>query len=77
MKYIMGMKFNDNEPNPDFGSIEMIGMYGNDTNNYTLNSADEDKLNQITNAGSGSMAYCVDTGKLLMYSKPDNKWYEV
>lgn len=77
MYKIMGMNFNDDEPKPDFGSIEMIETHDNGTNNYTLLSADEDKLNQITNAGSGSLAYCIDTGKLLMYSKPDNKWHEV
>ena len=77
MYTIMGMKFDDDEPKPDFGSIELIEMHNNGTNNYTLNSADEDKLNQITNAGSGSLAYCIDTRKLLMYSKPDNKWHEV
>ena len=73
---IMDMKFVKGTE-PDFGSIRMISTKANNVRQYILSSADKDKLNKITNAGSGSMAYCTDTGELIMYNEADKVWHEV
>lgn len=73
---IMDMKFVKGTE-PDFASIRMINTKPNNAREYVLLNADKDKLNKITNAGSGSMAYCTDTKELLMYNETDKTWHEV
>ena len=74
MVLIMGMKFKK-EKAPDFGSIRLVNPDENYAKGYLLNSQDVPKLALITNAGDGSVAYCVDTGE--MYIKHIGKWNEV
>lgn len=73
---IMGMYF-DEDNVPDFGSINLVETKQNDVKNYTLISTDKAKLQLITNAYSGSLAYCTDTKELLMYNEADKTWHEV
>lgn len=74
LKTIMGMKFPKDEA-PDFGSIRLVTDENADVKSYILNSLDVNRLDLITNALDGSIAYCVDTGK--MYIKHLNRWNEV
>ena len=76
MIVVMDMFFDDTAV-IDFGSIDMVEVKQRNVRNYTLNAVDKDKLSKITNAGSGSMAYCTDTGELLMYNEADKTWHEV
>lgn len=76
MIVVMDMFFDDNAE-IDFGSINMVEVRQRNVRNYTLNAVDKDKLSKITNAGSGSLAYCTDTGELLMYNAADKTWHEV
>lgn len=73
---VMDMPF-EYDATLEFGSIRLVETKQKGVRNYVLNSTDKDKLSKITNANSGSMAYCVDTQELLMYSEPDKTWYEV
>lgn len=74
LKTIMGMEFPKDEA-PDFGSIRLVTAEHSNVKSYILNSSDVTKLDLITNAIDGSIAYCVDTGKL--YIKHLNRWNEV
>ena len=76
MIVVMDMFFDDTAE-IDFGSINMVEVRQRNVRNYTLNAVDKDKLSKITNAGSGSLAYCTDTGELLMYNEADKVWHEV
>lgn len=76
MIVVMDMFFDDTAE-IDFGSINMVEVKQRNVRNYTLLSTDKDKLNKITNAGSGSLAYCTDTKELLMYNEADKIWHEV
>ena len=73
---IMDMPF-EYDATSEFGSIRLVETKQKNVRNYVLNSTDKDKLSKITNAGSGSMAYCTDTGELLMYNEADKIWHEV
>lgn len=79
MYIIMGMKFNEKR---DFGSIKMVEVKPmieanqKRLRNYILLSKDKDKLNLITNCGSGSGAYCADTGELLVYEESERGWHK-
>lgn len=70
----MGMIFPKDQA-PDFGSIRLVTAEQSYVKNYILNSSDTSKLDLITNAGDGSIAYCIDTSQL--YIKHLNKWNEV
>lgn len=72
--YIMDMFFKDKDNIPDFGSIRMVEAKKGNIRTYTLLSADVSKLDLITNAYSGSIAYCVDTGDF--YVKHGTTWYK-
>ena len=74
MVVIMGMTF-EKDKAPDFGSIRLTTPEQCRIKNYILNSEDVPKLQLITNAGDGSLAYCVDTAKL--YIKHLGNWNEV
>ncbi|MEE1282210.1 MAG: hypothetical protein UHK60_08195 [Acutalibacteraceae bacterium] len=74
LKTIMGMEFPKDKA-PDFGSIRLVTAEHSNVKSYILNSSDVTKLDLITNAIDGSIAYCVDTGKL--YIKHLNRWNEV
>lgn len=76
MIVVMDMFFDDTAE-IDFGSINMVEVRQRNVRNYTLNAVDKDKLSKITNAGSGSMAYCTDSKELLMYNEADKVWHEV
>ena len=76
MIVVMDMFFDDTAV-IDFGSINMVEVKQRNVRNYTLLSADKDKLSKITNAGSGSLAYCTDTKELLIYNEADKTWHEV
>lgn len=71
---IMGMTFPKDEA-PDFGSVRLVTAEQSYVKNYILNSEDISKLDLITNASDGSVAYCVDISQL--YIKHLNKWNEV
>lgn len=73
---VMGMYF-DEDKVPDFGSVNLVETKKNDVRNYTLISTDKAKLQLITNAYSGSLAYCTDTKELLIYNAFDKSWNEV
>ena len=73
---VMDMPF-EYDATSEFGSIRLVETKQKNVRNYVLNSTDKDKLNKITNANSGSMAYCTDTKELLMYNKADKVWHEV
>lgn len=76
MIVVMDMFFDDTAE-IDFGSINMVEVRQRNVRNYTLNAVDKGKLSKITNAGSGSLAYCTDTGELLIYNEADKVWHEV
>ena len=62
MKEVADMIYNDDEA-IDLGSIELVR---NGTKEYLLKSSDVDKLDAITNAPSGSKAWCTDTHELYI-----------
>lgn len=74
MKIIMGMKFEDGEEIPDFGSICLISSESMPAKQYRLFDSDVSKLDLITNAADGSDAF-TDKGKLLV--KLSDTWTEV
>lgn len=63
---------------PDLGSITPIKYDATTgTREYRLLSKDKSKLNSIvTYCGTGSTAYCVDTGEFLMFHTDTKQWYE-
>ena len=74
MVAIMGMTF-EKDKAPDFGSSRLTTPEQARVKSYILNTEDVPKLELITNAGDGSLAYCVDTAEL--YIKHIGKWNEV
>lgn len=73
---VMGMNFDTvKDTVPDFGSIRLVDSNGQNANQYLLNSEDIPKLDLITNAGEGSLAYCLDTK--ILYARHENTWKEV
>lgn len=74
MLVIMGMTFKADEA-PDFGSIRLTAPEQCHIKSYILNSEDVPKLELITNAGEGSVAFCVDTNEL--YIKHLGRWSEI
>ena len=72
MASIMDMDF-PNDDVPDFGSIRLVYVHGY-ARGYILLSADAEKLDLLSNAGSGSVALCADTGDV--YIKHDATWYK-
>lgn len=59
----------------DLGSIRFTGYRQGNKKEYIFFSADVNKLSLIENAGTGSTAFCIDTGQL--YILHDGTWYEV
>lgn len=74
MKIIMGMKFEDWEEVPDFGSIALVSSESMAVKHYRLLDSDVSKLNLITNASDGSDAF---TSKGRMFIKLSGDWTEV
>lgn len=74
MKIIMGMKFEDWEEVPDFGSIALVSSESMAVKHYRLLDGDVSKLNLITNASDGSDAF---TSKGRMFIKLSGDWTEV
>ena len=74
MKIIMGMKFEDWEEVPDFGSIALVSSESMAVKHYRLSDGDVSKLNLITNASDGSDAF---TSKGRMFIKLSGDWTEV
>lgn len=82
MYFYMGMMFDSKENIPDFGSIKMyfvgtkqlgyIEQNNKKFRKYVLLSSDLSKLNLITNAINGSIAFLTDTGET--YKLSDNGW---
>ena len=69
----MDMKFNSDNI-PDFGSIVMTNNNG-DIREYMLLSVDIPKLELITNAANGSVAFICDKNFCLY--KLNNAWQKV
>lgn len=68
---VMGMVF-DSDNVPDFGSIYAVKITNGDikgVNEYGLNVVDVPKLDNITNAAYGSVAWCDDTGDKYRLTK--------
>lgn len=65
MKIIMGMKFEDWEEVPDFGSIALVSSESMAVKHYRLLDSDVNKLNLITNASDGSDAF-TSKGRLFI-----------
>lgn len=65
----LGIRFNNPDEIPDFGSIYLVKSRHNGVNDYGLNEADVSKLDLITNAAPGSTALCDDTGNLYRLTK--------
>jgi hypothetical protein len=59
----------------DAGSFEMISCEKNIYEFFGL-SADVIKLPTVSVIGTGSIAYCVDTGELYIYERTTKKWYK-
>lgn len=59
----------------ELGSIKMILCRNDNMKDYTLLSADVDKLSQLTDAATGSTALCVDTTDV--YIKHNGEWYKL
>ena len=74
MKIIMGMKFEDWEEVPDFGSIALVSSESMAVKHYCLLDSDISKLDLITNASDGSDAF-TDRGRLFI--KLSDVWTEV
>ena len=70
----MGMKFEDWEEIPDFGSIALISSESMAVKHYRLSDSDVSKLSLITNASNGSDAF-TDKGRLFI--KLSDTWTEV
>lgn len=58
------------------GSFVATSVSGN-VRNYEGLSKDIGKLPQYDNLGTGSSAFCVDTGQLLKYEATTKLWYEL
>lgn len=85
MYVYMGMTFESKEKTPDFGSIKMYFVGTKELGyvvqgdkkfrKYALLSSDLSKLNLITNAMNGSVAFLVDTGETYKLSNSGwQKW---
>ena len=67
---------------PDLGSWLCMEKTHKNVRAYTGLSTDVDKLPtkekypEYKDLGSGSTAYCVDTGDLYMYEQSSDKWYQ-
>lgn len=66
MKEVCGMLFYDDSKAKDMKSVRFLEEHPNHVRDYILKSADIAKLDEINNAGEGSVAYCTDTGDLYM-----------
>ena len=61
---------------PDLGSITPVSNIDG-VREYRLLSKDIGILRSaVTYCGSGSTAYCVDTGDVLMFHADTKQWYE-
>lgn len=84
MKIVDGIRYIKDEEAPDIGNWECTEMYttviGKTIRSYFGQSADVSKLPKKTtnfayaSLGSGSTAFCVDTGDLYMYNSKTNEW---
>lgn len=60
----------------DMGSFQLMSKHGNVYEFQGL-SADVSKLPTVQAIGTGSTAFCIDTGTALMYEKTTKTWYEL
>lgn len=70
-----GQYYKVGEEIPDLGTFVATSIDGN-IRNYEGLSADVLKLPKYDNLGTGSSAFCVDTGQLFKYEKTTKTWYE-
>lgn len=59
----------------DAGSFKLKEVSGDVYTFYGLHM-DVPKLPKVQSIGTGSIAYCVDDGTLLMYESTTQEWYE-
>lgn len=60
---------------PDLGSFVATSVEGK-VRGYEGLSADINKLPKYDDLGTGSSAFCVDSGQLLKYESSTKTWYE-
>lgn len=71
MSYIVnGEQYETEDKIPDFGSIKLQ----ENTIRCQFDDKDRDKLDLLTRAGEGSLAYCTD--KKYWLTKHNGKWVE-
>lgn len=70
-----GRFYKPGEEIPDIGSFVATST-SNNIRNYEGLSKDIDKLPTYDGLGTGSSAYCIDTGQYLKYEANTKTWYE-
>lgn len=71
-----GHIYQKGEEIPDLGSFVATSVDGH-IRGYEGLSADIEKLPQYDDLGTGSSAFCVDTGQLFKYEATTKTWYEI
>lgn len=71
-----GLVYSKGDEIPDLGSFVATSADGN-IRNYEGLSADIDKLPRYDSLGTGSSAFCLDTGQLFKYERTTRTWYEI
>lgn len=70
-----GHSYSEGETIPDLGSFVATSVDGK-IRNYEGLAKDVSKLPKYDDLGTGSSAFCVDTGQLFKYEKTTKTWYE-
>lgn len=77
-----GQIYNPGDSLPDLGSwvctkVDKNGNGEYNIRNYEGLSADVSKLPKYENLGTGSSAFCSDTGDFYKYEKSTKTWYKI
>lgn len=70
-----GREYEAGQEVPDLGSIVCTSSTGK-VRSYELLSADLSKLPKYDDLGTGSSAYCIDTGSYYKYESTTKTWNE-
>lgn len=71
-----GQKYEKKEDIPDIGGFDCTNHYGENVRSYVgLSSGIEKFKANVTYAGNGSTALCVDNGNYYMFF--DGSWYKL
>lgn len=74
--YFDGKYYDSAEEVPDLGTFVATSVSGK-IRNYEGLSKDVGKLPNYDDLGTGSSAFCLDTGELYKYEKTTKTWYQL